>query len=293
MDFTIKAGTELFHSTGEPFEDDDLNVGGFDKVLWTAMESAISQAYIPKAGSSVMTTTRLMWAPSDHKDITKFQREHLGLEYGDVKMEHGRAVSFRVVKSPVKFNYSDPEFERNMNAYVNHVLMSPPFGYEPSNRNSYDGDHHWRLYHDDINTIAPADFFMKGRLFILVPKRDLKLFDMTHGGSEGADLNDRDYYELDLFRELETKGYDGVKINDHAQTEEFGNFGHFSYGLFRHTLKDLKKEILKDVQHPTNLKNMYGAEKSNWHSQEYNKHRGLSEIIRRMIREELGHPAQK
>lgn len=284
MDFTIKKGTELFHSTGEPFSDDDLDVGGFDKILWTAMESAISQTYIPKAGSSVLTTTRWLWSPSEHKRDTEFQRDHLGLEYDDVKFEHGRAQSFRVVKSPIKFSYSDPNFERNMNAFVNHVLMSPPFNCEPTNKNTYDGDHQWRLYHDENGNIAPADYFMKGRLFILVPKRDLKIFDMTREGDSGGDLNDRDYYKIDLFRELESKGYDGVKIHDHAQTQEFGNFGHFSYGLFKHTIKDLEREVVHDVVHPTNLSTMYHSEQPQWHSQEYRKHRGLSESIRSMIR---------
>lgn len=175
MDFIIKAGTELFHSTGEPFEDDDLNVGGFDKVLWTAMESAISQAYIPKAGSSTLTTTRWMWRPDQDERITKFQREHLGLEYADVKWEHNQPTSFRVVRSPIKFDYSDHNFERKMNAHVNSVLMSPPWNYESQSESNYDGNHHWRLYHDDNRDIAPSDYFKKGRLFILVPKRDLKL----------------------------------------------------------------------------------------------------------------------
>ena len=286
MDFIIKAGTELFHSTGEPFEDDDLNVGGFDKVLWTAMESAISQTYIPKAGSSTMTTTRWLWKPSQDKRTINFQRDHLGLEYDDVKWEHNQPTSFRVAKSPIKFNYSDPNFERNMNTYVNHVLMSPPWNYTPKNKSDYDGNHQWTIHHDNNMEYAPSDYFMKGRLFILVPQRDLKLFDMTHGGSEGADLQDRQYYEIDLFRKLEANGYDGVKINDHAQTEEFGNFGHFSYGIFRHALKDLKKEVLKDVQHPMNLKSMYGG-KSDWHSQEYRKHRGLAEAVARILREEF------
>lgn len=181
----------------------------------------------------------------------------------------------------------DYDRDKKLYAVVNKVLMSAPFNYKPQNEDSYAGDHQWRLYYDNNQNIASADYFMKGRLFILVPKRDLKLYDMTHGGSEGADLNDRDYYKHDLFREMEAKGYDGVKINDHAQTEEFGNFGHFSYGLFQGAIKDLKKEVLKDVQHPMNLQAMYKGGRSNWHSQEYNKYRGLSEIVRQMIREAL------
>lgn len=286
MDFIIKKGTELFHSTGEPFEDGDLNVGGFDKVLWTAMESAISQAYIPKAGSSLITNTRTLSKPSEMKSITEFQRKHIGLEYDDVKWEHGQARSWRTIKTPIPWDPKDYDRDKKLYAVINNVLMSAPFKYTPRYEDSYAGDHQWMIHYDDNGSFAPADYFKKGRLFILKPKRDLKLYDMTHGGSEG-DLNDRDYYKHDLFRQMEAEGYDGVKINDHAQTEELGNFGHFSYGLFKSTLGDLDREVLPGVQHPMNLDAMYRADKADWHSQEYRKHRGLAEAIARIIREEF------
>ena len=34
------------------------------------------------------------------------------------------------------------------------------------------------------------------------------------------------------FQKVEKDGYDGIKINDYAQVESEGNFGHTSIGLF-------------------------------------------------------------
>lgn len=181
MDFILKKGTELFHSTGEPFNDNDLNVGGFDQVLWTAMESAISQAYIPKAGSSQFTTSEMMWRPSqDPKDV-EFQKKYLGWEYEVHNWEQGRAASHTIRKNPLPDRVYSNEWNKNMNALVNKVLSSPPFNYTPQMKDDYDGNHRWKLSMDINRNILPADDFKKGRLFILVPKRDLKLWDMTKG----------------------------------------------------------------------------------------------------------------
>jgi hypothetical protein len=89
----------------------------------------------------------------------------------------------------------------------------------------------------------------KGKLLIIKPKRDMLFYDMTYGGAIEGDLMDVDYHKIDTFRVLEEKGYDGVKINDYAQSSNQGNYGHLSYGFFNHALKDLEVKDIRDVIH--------------------------------------------
>lgn len=48
-------------------------------------------------------------------------------------------------------------------------------------------------------------------------------------------------------RNIRPGGYDGIVINDFAQSEEYGNVGHVSYGLFAN--KDLHIKSIKGITH--------------------------------------------
>lgn len=282
MDLTIKKGTELFHSTGEPFDEKDLRGGGYDRILWTTTDSAISQTYIPIAGSEMFTQTSSLLQPSKDPTIIQFQKK-IGLEYDDITWGPGnRAQSYRVAKNPFKDieDAHDSLYETMplKNQRVNDYLMNT-LGYKPKGQD-YNNNYSWKLKMSG-NEILPADYRMKGRLFILIPNQDLKIFDMTHGGSIEGDLTDLDYHKLDTFDELMKRGYDGVKINDFAQSNDQGNFGHTSIGLFKQALGKLDKEVVQDVVHH-DLDPLYG----HWQSPEYQKHRGLAEV-RKMVREIL------
>ena len=124
----------------------------------------------------------------------------------------------------------------------------------------------------------PADYQMRGKLFILIPDQDLNVYDMTYGGSIDGDLTDLDYHKTDFFDKLKQKGYDGVKINDFAQSNDQGNFGHTSIGLFKQALPKVHREVVQDVVH-------HDLEPLNrdYRSPEYKKHRGVNEI-RKMVR---------
>jgi hypothetical protein len=64
----------------------------------------------------------------------------------------------------------------------------------------------------------------------------MRIYVMSRG--EG-DLTDVQYNEFDFFEELERRGFDGLLIDDFAQSEEWGNFGHLSVGLFASAARDL------------------------------------------------------
>lgn len=156
-------------------------------------------------------------------------------------------------------------------------------GYKPTNEDNNNNNHSWKLKMDG-SKIVPSNYQMKGKLFILIPDQDLKIYDMTHGGKVDGDLTDLDYHKLDLFEKMKSQGYDGVKINDFAQSSDQGNFGHTSIGLFKQGIGKVHREVVQDVAH-------HDLEPLNrdYRSPEYKKHRNISEvrIIVRNILEEF------
>lgn len=129
---------------------------------------------------------------------------------------------------------SDPEIKQN--EYVNKKLEE--IGYDGEMFNKYKKDTKWKL-RMDRNGLLPASGKISGRLLTVIPKRDMKIFDLTHGGNVEGDLMEPQYHFLKIFRKAEESGYDGVKIADFAQTESHGNVGHTSIGFFKHVLDDL------------------------------------------------------
>lgn len=105
-----------------------------------------------------------------------------------------------------------------------------------------------KMFFAEDGSLLPANHKIKGKLIVLVPKRNLKLYNHAHG-IEG-DLMDVQYHDHDVFRSVESKGYDGIVINDFAQSDVHGNVGHISYGLFRSTIKDCKIMSLQKQTHP-------------------------------------------
>lgn len=126
--------------------------------------------------------------------------------------------------------------EKIINNYINEKLINE-WGYTPIGKEEYNKNYQWKLISDN-NPLEKADYSAQGRLLILTPQRDLKIIDTTHGGTREGDLTDVDYHRHDWFEQAQERGYDGIKINDFAQSEDQGNFGHTSYGLFKDTLKD-------------------------------------------------------
>ena len=167
--------------------------------------------------------------------------------------------------------YYGNSLEKQENVIINKILMDE-FGYEPENKNEYNKDYEWKFKYrfiDNNSVLLPADYRCKGTLYIIKPKRDLKIFD--YASNREGDLNNPDYHKINLFRTVEENGYDGIQILDFAQVESEGNFGHKSIGLFKDTIKDLNVEIVKDVEHPNadDFNEMW--KNRDWRSKEYKK----------------------
>ena len=159
--------------------------------------------------------------------------------------------------------------EKFKNEYVNEKLKQ--MGYEPIKSDDYNKNYGWKLkVHNQ--QLQPADYKAEGRLFIVKPKRDLKIYDTTEGGSREADLTDLDYHKHTWFQQAKEKGYDGIKITDFAQSADQGNVEHTSIGLFQETLKDVAIDEIPAVHHE--LGQFYGTD---WKTPEYKKYKGITE----------------
>jgi hypothetical protein len=154
--------------------------------------------------------------------------------------------------------------------FINNALRK--LGYEPDDTYSTGNDYSWDLkmgFDQNKNQIIlPANYRAEGRLLIIKPKEDLKIFDYAKGRE--SDMMDLDYHKLDLFKKVEKEGYDGIRINDFAQIEGEGNFGHDSIGLFESTIPKLDIVSIPAV-HPENFYKNH-AEPRDYDTKEYKKY---------------------
>jgi hypothetical protein len=292
----------LFHGTGEDFLSDELTVGGYDKVLWTSTSSLVAQTYIPNsAGTYMLSTQTLSQAPRTQNDQSTLElQRQLGIDYNDVQYDsYGRRSSHTTpkiftttFKKEYDFNQSIRQKIRDggrnlsreelnelydqlintellHNEFVNDKLQNE-YGYKPFSKDSYNENYHWKI-NVQGNTIIKADEQLSGRLFVLKPKEDLKLFDMSLAESREPDLTDVDYHNINIFRKLEDGGFDGVKITDFAQVEKHGNVGHYSYGIFKNSISKLKIYTIIKAYHPKDFGER-SWEMRTQHSKEYEQY---------------------
>lgn len=224
-DLTIPSGTRLFHGTGVKFPMKEIRGGGYDDIIWTAEAPTIAQNYIPISGLVVYASAETIRFPSKDELIQQIQ-EMIGIHYDhfDVKWDYmGRAISFSV-----------PEYWDHIPKAKEIQEMLSDIGFEkPDINRPY-------AFRVSESRILRPDEKTLGRLFIFEAQEPVRIFDYTSGGEKEGDLTDVDYNKLNLFRIIEKKGYDGIKINDYAQSEYWGNFGHTSIGLFPRALSKFR-----------------------------------------------------
>lgn len=214
----------LFHGTAEAI-DGNLRGGFYDKILWTATTPDIAQNYIPEAGCSSYMSSFSDWeldCAVRPESLKLALARMMGYE-ADVEVDDFRRLrSWMWSKkgaSPLKGI-----------SFVNRELKQfiESLGY----REKDDGFYELKTgYGPEGEMVHRADYRMPGRLYLLRPRREERLFIYDHALPEG-DLMDLQYHHLHLFAKLQAKGYDGVRINDFAQSKTWGNVGHFSIGLF-------------------------------------------------------------
>jgi hypothetical protein len=217
----LPAKTLLFHGTTEEIRG-RLDPGG-NRVLWFADDPKIAQLYIPRAGLSTIASASSLRLPTKHESLRTIQKA-IGIDYDLGQVEWDRLDKPRSFASPRGWKTlpTDAEIQARIEA----------LGYVP-----YRGMlGTYEFYFEDDDLLPPGGL-EEGELFVVAPKRDMAIADLTDLGS---DLQDPAHLWLNLFRRLEDDGFDGVVIDDYAQSEEWGNFGHRSLGIFRPATRDLK-----------------------------------------------------
>ena len=164
-----------------------------------------------------------------------------------------------------KYNtYNDRDLK---NEFINKQLRD--LGYKGENYHN-STNYNWKVKEDN-GIILPANYKASGRLFVIKPKRDMNIFDISTGES---DLTDLQYHKHKIFDELRKKGYDGVKIDDFAQHDVMGNVGHDSIGFFNDAIKDLDIKVINNAKHPDKL----GREPSDEYKASLNESHSILEV---------------
>jgi len=137
---------------------------------------------------------------------------------------------------------ADDAYRANMGAWEREVEKRLfDLGYEPWRRSpGRPGNHSWE-FHVSGDTVLGPGGAAEGRLYIARPIRPLKLWSFARGES---DLQNLQYHNIEGFQRAKEKGYDGVLIDDFAQSEEWGNYMHLSVGLFPATIDDLDVTVV-------------------------------------------------
>lgn len=222
-DVVLPRGSLLFHGTLEGFEG-GLRPGG-DGVVWFADTPAIAQLYIPCSGGSMMTSVDSLARPSKDPTVQAIQAT-IGIDYDldDTRFDYmDRPVSF-----PAPRGWSHLPTAQDV------TRLLSEWGATVSARGSVEVNLSYGP--GGVVTLAAPGECFEGRLYIARTRRDMRIYVMSEG--EG-DLTDVQYNKLEAFRELERRGYDGVLIDDFAQSDHWGNLGHLSVGLFASAVRDV------------------------------------------------------
>jgi hypothetical protein len=281
----VPKGTILYHGTVESFDNRKIEVGGYDKIFWTTENIMIARSYIPsKSSYSTISLERL--ARTTDKELDDI-RKSIGLSdkvintawkkdqethqnYLYWKNELDKCKDFyQKNKDNEEFIYSDKwddfykkwsEAEDNykkslqvkspqdrIKSFIVYKMKS--FGYDLV-RGNFE-----KITFDDRGNLLPASHKSMGSVLKIICNRDFNFYNEAF--QKEGDLMDLDYKKIDLFRNIEDKKdlygkflYDGIIINDFAQTDYYGDFGHVSIGFFKRSLKDLSIKKIRDQTHP-------------------------------------------
>jgi len=229
----------LFHGSLEPLN--GKLKPGCDGMVWFADSPVIAQIYIPSSGgwTAVGTYDYLnrdpaeAWAPRSSFDEAAIRQA--GFVVDDIKRDERwiGSLSWRCPGASPTLG----DCRR---------LMVEQLGY-PDARDFSD---YWRVRsvfaNGRIERILPASHRDMGTLVIVPRPEELRLLDLRNG-LYGSDMCNS-YRYTNVFQAAARDGYDGVIIDDLAQTERNGNLGHYGYGLFQRTA-DRLPELRIPAQH--------------------------------------------
>lgn len=253
-DATSLARKLYFHGTCEDIEG-ALQPGGYDGLLWFADSPMIAQHYIPAAGSSVLH--RLPRYPWEYDEIIRVPDLQTSSVDFSIALALGHRLTYATFDENVNryaccgWQWNDGSGKSPTRAETCAYLESLGYDIQAAMQDTGSlwlktGD----LVRIDIpaadahrenacvfaDSLLPADYRMPGKLY-MIAREDFQLYDIATGVE--SSLLDLDYHKHATFAAARAEGYAGMKINDFAQTDRWGNLGHYSYGLFAETAATL------------------------------------------------------
>ena len=217
----------LFHGTGEPIEG-DISARSWGGILWMSETPDIAQNYIPETGSSTLVSLP-EWRDQDLFVPNQGFNMQILKQMGYPKMN----IEWDQTGQAQSWGWEDKS-DRPMPRYAEiRKYVTEVLGYSSKNQTD---SFEIKEFNDEF---VPADFKMEGTLLIAIGKDQLQIKDLT---GDSGDLMDPTYNKIGLFENAKKEGYDGVRINDYAQSEMWGNLGHVSIGLFDAGVKKLQTQ---------------------------------------------------
>lgn len=214
--------TLLFHGTCESFAPEELKGGGYDKIIWTCNHPDIAQCYIPESEAT-------LHVPATHFNNPRAPIETSGPLANMAINKLGYRLAPEIDEYPVDIR------DKAVNCWrKGDQIQKPTYGEIQEYLTEILGytvkDWAFRLKMKG-EEVMPNSYFIPGRLFMIQPVNpdyQPRFLDMRdHEG----DLNDPQYNRFDWFEIMRRDGYDGIIIEDYAQSTIHGNYGHTSYGL--------------------------------------------------------------
>jgi len=223
----------LFHGSMESWDTPTPKAGSYDSCFWTSDLPIIAQTYIPSWGGKTLLSlpdyrrAERVW-PGRHDFVWQIA-QMMGAQADILEWDHMEIAKSCRFSGPA-VTYQD---------VANHLES---MGYEPNINQMY---HIKTLYQVDdagngVSLPVPADRLPYGRLVLVEPPADLKVFDFA--GDSKSDLTDIQYHKVTSFRSAFGQGFQAVKINDFCQSPSRGNVGHISIGLSGVTIAELHRQ---------------------------------------------------
>lgn len=214
----------LFHGTGEPITG-PLKTGG-DGLFWVSDHPAIAQQYIPAAGSNLYWSSPSMYdldrrvVPNLNDSNYKLARLITSLDAVFVERDaYGMAQSWSL---PPEW----PTYGQVQDFVIGEL------GYDVK-----DGAWLKCEFENGEEVIRPNSWSKPGKVYMTLFD-ELNLLDLRKG--DEGDLSSPDHLLFSAFELAEENGYDGVIINDFAQTDNYGNLGHIAWGLTEKTIRKME-----------------------------------------------------
>jgi len=213
---------------------DPLHASGYDGCLWLAYSPTVAQTYIPASSSTLLRVSS--WSMDDlvRPQLNCTPPRPDGLYALAVQLGYPEAENIEFDRLGRADSWRTPPGYPKYGDLVRHLVG---MGYPWEEGRDFSA---WvRIEHvEGRDVFRPNGFKKEGRLFVIDGVSDLRLYD--HAAGSDGDLMDVDYHKLKLFREVEAEGYDGIVINDFCQTDNHGNVGHRSVGLFEHAIPKIR-----------------------------------------------------